>query len=580
MSQLRTANQCRPLVVTALTRPRPMIAPDHTSRAFASCATSPVDGLADRRGHEGDRQHPRHPEEHAPEDGSPLAPSEPHEVAVGVQRRGLVRVDRVGPEVVRHQSSTLGAAGDLCERTSFPAPPTGGSGRRRRGQLVPHVPDGDVAGLEHAQDRAAPVVHRPRRPGPTASSMMRHGGAGRTTSSSAPPTRTRVPGRFATAPWLSVSCAGCGRGHRRTERSALSASSVADCTDTCRCRVPWYRSPTRPAPASACTRSTVRIGSLVARAMWIAVTTCGRRVGHPGAGSPAAGCAARRPRCSVAVQPVPDLDDDDLDARRTRGSAAPCPGTGGRRGSGRSRGCRRSPAHSSEPSPRSVPRARESAPMTAFPSTWSLIGRPASLWCRWSDAVAPVGCDGGSAEALGPHRARVEAGGRRAGRPRPRRTTSGRRRTRPGPASGTAARGARRLRRDAGVHPAGSERQRLERACPRGTGIRRRAGGPGDVHGGGRPCRRATRSASSAAYSRRPGVVTEARTTTGAVGSAARHIARSGASPDPPPTRSRGRAGRSRRSSRRSGRAPRGCRRRRCRARGRWRPRRPRPPAR
>ena len=69
-----------------------------------------VDGLADRGRDEGDRQHPRHTEQHAPEDGSPLAPSEPHEVAVGVQRRGLVRVDRVGPVVVRHQSSTLGAA--------------------------------------------------------------------------------------------------------------------------------------------------------------------------------------------------------------------------------------------------------------------------------------------------------------------------------------------------------------------------------------------------------------------------------------------------------------------------------------
>ena len=41
MSQLRTANQCRPLVVTALTRPRPMIAADQATRAPASWATSP-----------------------------------------------------------------------------------------------------------------------------------------------------------------------------------------------------------------------------------------------------------------------------------------------------------------------------------------------------------------------------------------------------------------------------------------------------------------------------------------------------------------------------------------------------------
>ena len=41
ISQLRTANQCRPSVVMALSRPSPMIAADHTSRAFSSCATSP-----------------------------------------------------------------------------------------------------------------------------------------------------------------------------------------------------------------------------------------------------------------------------------------------------------------------------------------------------------------------------------------------------------------------------------------------------------------------------------------------------------------------------------------------------------
>ena len=127
-----------------------------------------VDGLADRGRDERDGQHPRHPEEHAPQDGSPLVPSEPPEVAVGVQWRGLVRVDRVGPEVVRHQSSTLGAAA-ACGRTSFrpgagleraggcPATtsgsPSGGGaaddgvlGVRKVGcELEPGVADGDVA---------------------------------------------------------------------------------------------------------------------------------------------------------------------------------------------------------------------------------------------------------------------------------------------------------------------------------------------------------------------------------------------------------------------------------------------------
>ncbi len=40
-SQLRTANQCRPFVVTALTTPRPMIAADQVTRARGSRATRP-----------------------------------------------------------------------------------------------------------------------------------------------------------------------------------------------------------------------------------------------------------------------------------------------------------------------------------------------------------------------------------------------------------------------------------------------------------------------------------------------------------------------------------------------------------
>ena len=41
MSQPRTANQCRPFDVMALSRPSPMIAADHTSSACASWATRP-----------------------------------------------------------------------------------------------------------------------------------------------------------------------------------------------------------------------------------------------------------------------------------------------------------------------------------------------------------------------------------------------------------------------------------------------------------------------------------------------------------------------------------------------------------
>ena len=40
-SQFRTENQCRPLVVTALTSPSPMMAADHTTSARASPATRP-----------------------------------------------------------------------------------------------------------------------------------------------------------------------------------------------------------------------------------------------------------------------------------------------------------------------------------------------------------------------------------------------------------------------------------------------------------------------------------------------------------------------------------------------------------
>ena len=124
----------------------------------------PVDGLADRRRDEGDGQHPRHAEQHAPQDGSPLAPSEPHEVAVGVQRRGLVRVDRVGPVVVRHQSSTLSAAGTgASDRVS--RRPTGvrraSGGSSCQSSPTAMSPDSRTRRIEPAA-----VVHRPRRPGP------------------------------------------------------------------------------------------------------------------------------------------------------------------------------------------------------------------------------------------------------------------------------------------------------------------------------------------------------------------------------------------------------------------------------
>jgi hypothetical protein len=104
-------------------------------------------------------------------------------------------------------------------------------------------------------------------------SMIRQGAATRTTSSSTSPMRNLAPGSRGTGPSIvtfrRVDAVGTGA----PRLAAASARSAADCTVTCRCRVPWNRSPTIPAPASTTTSSRASMGACRAGATYNAVTT-------------------------------------------------------------------------------------------------------------------------------------------------------------------------------------------------------------------------------------------------------------------------------------------------------------------
>lgn len=114
-SQLRTANQCRPFVVTARS-PRPMIAAAHVTSARGSRATSPSStALPMAAGTKAIGEHPRHAEEHPADEGAPLVPGQPQDEAVGVQRRGCVGGGRVGP----------GVEGTSPAHARAPTPPLG-----------------------------------------------------------------------------------------------------------------------------------------------------------------------------------------------------------------------------------------------------------------------------------------------------------------------------------------------------------------------------------------------------------------------------------------------------------------------
>ena len=438
---------------------------------------------------------------------------------------------------------------------------------------MPDVADRDVP------DSSTRRSSRPRScmaraaPGPTASSISRHGGAGRTTSSSAPPTRTRVPGRLATAPWLSVRL-------RRVRSCGTGAPSSSALSRELGRRL--HRDV--PVPAAVVAVADQPGAGLGVHPLDVAHRQPrGERdadrgdhlrcvgLGHAGARRRRRPGAQGRDAAQRGGEPVPDLDDRPPPRPRTRGSAAPCRGTGGRRGCARSRGCRRTrrtPASPRRRRCRGRGRARRSRRSRRRGHSSC---RPASRGWGWVDAVRRSGRHG-SAEALGAHGAGVEAGGGEqvdhasTNEVGPQTKTAGSASTPPQASS-------------AASTDAGSTRPGRSVTASSGVPERTASAGTSDRATGARwprSCRRARVRRARRRTAAGRGVVTEARTTTGAVGSAARHIARKRGEPGPAADQEQRAvlAGPHEVAADRPAQLE--CRRRRCRAPGRWRPRRPR----